>query len=118
MSSTIRTQTLKISTARLEFSRDRRLATTLRYAAVSVSMLVLGAVGSTLYAAGRLPATTAAALSKENAALRANLERLTTELAVERSTRAALAREVAQMNEQATALENQLAFLKQQNGRP
>ena len=47
MSSTIRTQTLKISTARLEFSRDRRLATTLRYAAVSVLMLVLGAVGGT-----------------------------------------------------------------------
>jgi septal ring factor EnvC (AmiA/AmiB activator) len=56
-------------------------------------------------------------MTRQNAALRADLERTRTELELERSTREALARQVAVLNEEANALESRLAFFNAQSGR-
>jgi septal ring factor EnvC (AmiA/AmiB activator) len=55
-------------------------------------------------------------LQQENAELRSSVARLTAELDLERATRAALDRQVAELNQRATDLERQLAFVKAQGG--
>jgi hypothetical protein len=58
-----------------------------------------------------------AGLKRENATLRADLAHATTELNLERSTRAALVRQVAALNEEKTQLARRLDFIEAQTGR-
>jgi uncharacterized small protein (DUF1192 family) len=57
-------------------------------------------------------------VQQDNAVLHAELARLEAELALERATRAALDRQVTELNHRATDLEGQLAFLRAQGGPP
>ena len=108
----------KLSSARLEFATDRRLRTTLHVAAVAALICLAAATGLHLYATGDAPMTRQYRLQHENESLRADLARLGTELEMEHSTRKALDGQVAQLNERANALQNQVDFFNAQGGRP
>jgi len=110
-------RTRRLATARLEFSSDRRFRTGLRVTAAAALIFVAVAVGARFYADGRAPAARLAGLQRENAALLADLARVRTELELERSTRAALAGQVADLSQQSSALKSQLDFFKLQSGR-
>ena len=110
--------TRKLSSGRLEFAADRRLRTGLHVVA-AVALACLAAVtGLRMYANGDAPMTRQYRLQHENEALRADVARLGTELEMERSTRKALDGQVAQLNERANALQNQVDFFNAQGGRP
>jgi hypothetical protein len=87
----------------------------LAVAAVLVILSIL--IGSQAYVDGRESGTEQAGLRRENATLRADLARARTELGLERSTRAALVRQVAELNEEKTQLESRLEFFNAQSGR-
>ena len=101
-----RTPTFKLAAARLEFSRDRRCKDALHLATVA-ALVFLAAQAVVL-----------AELRQQNAALRADLSRAVLELELERSTRAALARQVAELNEESRELKSRLDFFNAQSGRP
>ena len=109
-------RTRKLATARLEFSRDRRMVTLLQGIASLALLVLVIAAGSRLYADSRAP-TSLAGLQRQNASLQANLARVQTELELERSTRAALARQVAQLSEESNDLQARLDFFNAQNSR-
>ena len=110
-------RTRKLASARLEFSSDRRMRTAL-HAASLVALVVAGlAVAAWLYSSGRVPAARLAALERENAALKADLARAKTDLEFERSTRAALTAQVAELSQRAGDLKNQVDFFNTQSGR-
>ena len=111
-----RTPTRKLATARLEFSGDRRIVTMLHLAAATALIILVIAIGRQLYAETRAPHSLAG-LQKQNAALRADLARVKTELELERSTRAALTDQVAQLNLEAGELKSRLDFFNAQTGR-
>ena len=113
-----RTPTLKLAAARLEFSRDRRLRNALHVAAVAALVFLFVTAGWRLHADSRSSATVLAELRQQNAALRADLSRAVLELELERSTRAALARQVAELNEESRELKSRLDFFNAQSGRP
>jgi hypothetical protein len=110
-------RTRKLASARLEFSTDRRLRNILH--AVSVAALIVAglAVGAWMYTSGRVPAARLAALERENASLKADLARARTDLQFERSTRAALTAQVAELSQKAGELKNQVDFFNAQSGR-
>ena len=116
MRSTSSTQTLRIATARLEFSSRRRLAQVLHV--VTVVALVCLVVVIARYLLADSAATQAAIddLTRQNSTLRADLARTRTELELERSTRAALTRQVADMNAETSELQSRLAFFSSQSG--
>ena len=113
-----RAPTLKLAAARLEFSRDRRLTNTLHLATVAALVFLTITIGWRLHADSRSSATVLAGLRQQNAALRADLSRVLIELELERSTRAALARQVAELNEESRELKSRLDFFNAQSGRP
>jgi hypothetical protein len=113
-----RTPTFKLAAARLEFSRDRRFKNALHMAAVATLVFVFLTAGWRLLADSRSSATVLAELRQQNAALRADLSRAVVELELERSTRAALARQVAELNEESRELKSRLDFFNAQSGRP
>ena len=115
---TTRTPTFKLAAARLEFSRDRRFNNALHLAAVAALVFLFVTTGWRLLAASRSSATVLAELRQQNAALRADLSRAVVELELERSTRAALARQVAELNEESRELKSRLDFFNAQSGRP
>ncbi|HET7201944.1 MAG TPA: hypothetical protein VFI92_01120 [Steroidobacteraceae bacterium] len=117
MSSTITTPTLKIATARLEFSRDRRLAQTLHAVAVAALVALVALVGRQLHADAQASSAVVEGVQRQNAELRADLSRARIELELERSTRAALERQVAELNEETSALKSRLEFFNAQSGR-
>ena len=111
-----RKHTRKLATARLEFTGDRRIVTMLHLTAATALIILVIAIGRQQYAEMRAP-DSIAGLQQQNAALRADLARIKTELELERSTRAALAREVAQLNLEASQLKSRLEFFNAQTGR-
>jgi hypothetical protein len=116
MRSTISAPTLKVTTARLEFSSDRRLAKALHVAAVAALVFLVVAISRQLQADSQAPGAVLAALKQQNATLQTDLARARIELALERSTRAALARQVAELNEEASELKSRLEFFSAQGG--
>lgn len=112
-----RTSTLKLAAAHLEFSRDRRFTNALHLAAVAALVFLLVMSGWRLHADSRSSATVLAGLRQQNAALRVDLSRALVELELERSTRAALAGQVAELNEESRELRSRLDFFNMQSGR-
>jgi septal ring factor EnvC (AmiA/AmiB activator) len=112
------TPTLKLATARLEFSGDRRITQALHVIAVAALVFLVVAIGRQLHADSEASGAAMQALEQQNAALRTDLARTRTELDLERSTRAALARQVAQLNDETSELQSRLAFFSAQSGRP
>ena len=117
MSSTVTTPTLKIATARLEFSRDRRLTQLLHAIAVVALVALVVLVGRQLHADAKASGAAVEEVQRQNETLRADLSRVRIELELERSTRLALERQVAELNEQTTALKSRLEFFNAQSGR-
>ena len=111
-------RTHKLATARLEFSRDRRLRSGLHLATVAALVVLALALGARFYLDGDAPASRLAAMQRENATLRADLARVRTELELERSAHAAVAGQVAELNERAGQLKAQVDFFNTQSGRP
>ena len=109
--------TLKLATARLEFSSHRRFAQVLHVVAVAALVWLVIAISRQLLADSNATHAALEDLTRQNATLRADLARARTELDLERSTRAALARQVAEMNEETTELQSRLAFFSSQTGR-
>ena len=112
------TPTLKLAGARLEFSRDRRCKNALHLAAVAALVFLFVTAGWRLNVDSRSSANVLAELRQQNAALRADLSLALVELELERSTRAALARQVAELNEESRELKSRLDFFNAQSGRP
>ena len=113
-----RTPTFKLAAARLEFSRDRRCKDALHLATVAALVFLFVTAGWRILANSRSSAAVLAELRQQNAALRADLSRAVLELELERSTRAALARQVAELNEESRELKSRLDFFSAQSGRP
>jgi hypothetical protein len=111
-----RTPTRKLATARLEFSGDRRIVTIMHLTAATALIILVIAIGRQMYTEMRGP-DSLAGLQQQNAALRADLARVKTELELERSTRAALTDQVAQLNLEASQLKSRLDFFNAQSGR-
>jgi hypothetical protein len=118
MRSTVRTPTLKLATARLEFSSDRRVMVALNVVAVTALVCLVVMIGSRLYADSEAPAAALAALRRQDVALQAELSRARIELELERSTRTALARQVTELTEETSELKSRLDFFNAQSGRP
>lgn len=110
--------TLKLAAARLEFSRDRRFTNALHVAAVASLVIMFIMIGWRVHADSRSSSTVLAGLRQQNAALRSELSRALVELEMERSTRAALARQVAELNEESRELKSRLDFFNAQSGHP
>jgi cell division protein FtsB len=111
--STARTQ--RLASAQLELVSDAQARARLR--AILVSVLL----GLSTFVAVRLLTGDEVALSRdrlqqENVELSSSVARLTAELELERATRAALDRQVAELNQRSTELERQLAFVQAQKG--
>jgi septal ring factor EnvC (AmiA/AmiB activator) len=117
MRSSSSTQTLRIATARLEFHSDRRLARALHVAVVAALLLLVFMIGRSLHANSQASVDARATLERQNATLRADISRARMELELERSTRVALEREVAQLNDEARQLQSRLEFFNAQSGR-
>ena len=116
MRSTTSTQTLV--TARLEFRDDRRFRQTLHLSAVAALIFLAVAMGARQLNDAQLSGAELVGLKRENTTLRADLERARVELELEQSTRAALERQVAKLNEESTELKSRLDFFNDQAGRP
>jgi hypothetical protein len=112
------TPTRKLATARLEFSSDRRFTQGLQLVAVTALVLLSILIGWQLRASSDGSGADLAGLRQQNAALQADVARARIELELERSTRAALARQVAELNEKTSALQGRLEFFNAQSGRP
>ena len=117
MRSTSTTETLRIATARLEFSSRRRLTQALHVAAVAALVCLVIVIGRHLLADSAAAQAALDDLTRQNATLQADLARARTELELERSTREALARQVAEMNAETNELQSRLAFFSSQNDR-
>jgi septal ring factor EnvC (AmiA/AmiB activator) len=116
MRSASSTQTLRIATARLEFSSRRRLSQALHAVAVAALLGLVIVIGRYLLADSAATQAALDDLTRQNATLRADLARARTELELERSTREALTRQVAEMNAETHELQSRLAFFNSQTG--
>jgi septal ring factor EnvC (AmiA/AmiB activator) len=112
--STTSTRTLKLATARLEFSRDRRIKNALHLIAVVALVCLVITIGRHIYSNSQAPGARLANFEQQNAALREDLARTVTELELERSTRAALALQVAELTEETSELKRRLDFFNSQ----
>ncbi len=112
-----RSRTTRLATARLEFHNDRRLTKALLLATATALAILLILIGRQLYVDSRESEDEQAGLRLENATLRADLARARTELSLEHSTRAALVRQVAELNEEKTQLASRLEFFNAQSAR-
>lgn len=112
-----KSRTTRLATARLELRNDRRLTRVLQLAAVTGLVVLLLLLGGQRFLDSRRSDGQLAGLRQANATLQADLARARTELKLERSTRAALARQVADLNEEKIQLESRLDFIDAQSGR-
>jgi hypothetical protein len=110
------TQTLRIATARLEFSSRRRLAQALHAVTVAALLGLVIVIARHLLADSLATQAALEDLTRQNATLQADLARARTELELERSTREALTRQVAEMNAETNELQSRLAFFNSQTG--
>jgi septal ring factor EnvC (AmiA/AmiB activator) len=111
-----RTTACDLTTARIRLASDLKAQTALRWVLAVALVLLAAGAALRLFADGAGTTTRRAALEEQNSALRAEAERLKAELELERATRAALDRQVVELNEQITEAERQLGFLKAQGG--
>ena len=116
MRSAASTQTVKLATARLEFSRDRRIREALQLAVVTTLFAVLAIVARPFIGDDESPAARLAAMQQQNASLRADLARVRMELALEHSTRTSLERQVVELNRNQNELKSRLEFFTEQSG--
>ena len=115
----IHADTHRLTRASLELSsRDDRRRRNATFATVVVTLVLatggalwLSDAGATLFPVGGL------ALAGENAELRAELERLRTELGLEKATRAELNREAGELHVRINELNTRLEFLTARDGR-
>lgn len=107
--------TQRLATAQLELVSDARTRARLR-ATLVVVLLGLSAFAAARVLTGDEVASSRDRLQQENAELRSSVARLTAELDIERATRAALDRQVVELNQRSTDLERQLAFVQAQKG--
>ena len=105
--------TVKLATARLEFSRDGRTKKALRLTILAAVVVVIVTLARPLYLDGFGLAT----LQQQNATLRADLARARMELELERSTRTSLEHQVTELNRETTELKSRLDFFNAQSGR-
>jgi septal ring factor EnvC (AmiA/AmiB activator) len=105
-----------LTTARIELASDLKAQSALRWVLATALVLLAGVVAVRMLADGASAVTRRAALEEQNTALRAETERLSAELELERATRAALDRQVAELNDHIAETERQLGFLKAQGG--
>lgn len=110
--------TRRLTSAPLELVADGRARTRLRLALVAVLAALTAAASLHLHADGPASSASRERLQLANSALREEAARLGAELEFERATRAALDKQVAEMNQRVADLERQLAFVQAQNGRP
>ena len=111
----IHSDTHRLTRSSLELSsRDERRRQTATLVTVILMLLMAGG-GAFYLREGRAQAfaagDTSAALARENAALRADLERVRTELDLEKATRAELNREAGELHARINELTNRLEFL-------
>jgi hypothetical protein len=90
----------------------------LHVAAVAALVFLVIMIGTRLYTDSQASGNVLADLRQQNAALRADLARARIELELERSTRAALARQVTELDEETSELKSRLDFFNAQSGRP
>jgi hypothetical protein len=113
--------TQKLTRGSLELSsREERRRQTATFVTVVVMLLLAGSGAFYLRDTGAAALTapgTKATLAAENAALRAQLERLRTDLDVEKATRAELNRQAGELRAQIDDLTNRLEFLAARDGR-
>ncbi len=105
--------TQRLSSAPLELVSDARSRARLRATLVAVLLGLSFFVAARWFTADEV-ASSHARLERENAELRTTLARVTAELELEQATRAALDRQVTELNERSAELERQLAFLQNQ----
>ena len=105
--------TVKLATARLEFSRDGRIKQALRLSLLAAIVVGIFTLARPLY----LDGTGLATLRDRNSELQAELARTRMELELERSTRASLERQVMELNRTAGELKSRLDFYNAQSGR-
>jgi septal ring factor EnvC (AmiA/AmiB activator) len=106
-------RTQRLTSAPLEVVSDARARARLRVTLVTV-LLALSAFVTARWYTGDEIASSRDRLERENAELRTTVARLTAELELEQATRAALDRQVTELNQRSTELERQLAFLQNQ----
>ena len=117
----MQSDTQRLTRSSLELSsRDERQRQTATFVTVIVMLLLAG--GGALYLQeGGIPAFRSAgaeaAMANENAALRAEVERLQTDLDVEKATRAELNRQAGELHARINELTNRLEFLAARDGR-
>jgi uncharacterized small protein (DUF1192 family) len=109
--------TRQLTTARLELVSDLRARALLRSVLVTVLVALAVAAGLRLLSEGAASAARRAQLQEENTALLAEVARLEAELELEQATRAALDRQVTELNQRVVELDSQLGFLGAQSGR-
>lgn len=109
--------TRKLSGANYELTSHRGVTNALLVAGLLLMVLALAGAGLQLFAPVIVPGTALGELRRENSRLREDAERARIELKFERATRAELERQLAELNEQVTRLETQLAFFNTHSGK-
>lgn len=113
----IHSDTQRLTRASLELSsRDDRRRRTATFVTVAIT-LVLAVSGAVFLREGGAAPAGKMALAQENAALRADIERVQTELRMEKATRAELARESDELHTRINELTNRLEFLAARDSR-
>jgi phage shock protein A len=117
----MQSDTQRLTRANLELrSRDERRRKNLTAGTVFVTLLLAGSGAYLLRAPGNAPfgmQDTSAVLTRENAELRAELQRMRTEVELEQATRAALTRQAGELQARIKELTNRLAFLAARDSR-
>jgi hypothetical protein len=115
----IQSDTHRLTRASLELSSlDERRRRTATFVTVIVTLLLAG--GGALYLRDGSTSPFAAAgiaMARENATLRADVQRLRTELDMEKATRAELNRQAVELHAEINELTNRLEFLSARDGR-
>lgn len=116
----IHADTQRLTRARLELSsRDERRRQTATFVTAIVMLLLAGGGALYLHDGSAMSLVGPSAIvMQENAALRADLERVRTELEMEKATRAELSREAGELHARISELTNRLEFLAARDSRP
>lgn len=112
------TSTQRLAREQVELVTSGRARALLRGAVVVALLAVAAAAGVRVVADGIALADRKGRMQQDNAALQAEVARLTAELEFERATRAALDKQVGELNQRVVELDSQLDFFHAQSGRP
>jgi uncharacterized small protein (DUF1192 family) len=108
----------QLASARIELASDLRARTLLRSVLVVVLVALAVTAGLRLLSEGAASSARRADLQQENTTLRAEVARLQAELELEQATRAALGKQVGELNQRVADLDSELGFFHAQSGRP